>query len=150
MPMVAGRNHRSPSLPISVFPRLSRRAGKRSPTWTFLSLRRGSSSRAPPTIASLEASFVKRNRARKRHAQAVEHGCTVADLEGLIAKGKRFPVIYADPPWPMETWSPMGRKWSDATNHYATCTIDQIKALPVAALAADDCALLMWTISLRT
>jgi N6-adenosine-specific RNA methylase IME4 len=98
----------------------------------------------------LTRSFIREQeveRARQRHAQAIEHGCTVADLEALIASGRRFPVIYPDSPWPMETWSPMGRKWSDATNHYGTSTIDEIKALPVAKLAADDCALVLWAIS---
>jgi N6-adenosine-specific RNA methylase IME4 len=98
----------------------------------------------------LTRSFIREQeveRARQRHAQAIEHGCTVRDLVALAESGKRFSVIYSDPPWPMETWSAMGRKWSDATNHYGTSTIDEIKAMPVAPLAAEDCTLLMWAIS---
>ena len=30
------------------------------------------------------------------------------------------------------------------TDHYETMSLDEIKALPIAALAADDCALFMW------
>ena len=33
---------------------------------------------------------------------------------------------------------------SRADHHYRLDTLDQIKALPVASLAADDCALLLW------
>ena len=39
-------------------------------------------------------------RAKQRHAAIIEHGCMVADLVALSASGKRFGVIYADPPWP--------------------------------------------------
>lgn len=83
-------------------------------------------------------------RAQQRHRAIIEHGCTVSDLAALAESGKRFPVIYADPPWPWETWSPMGRKWSDVTDHYGTSTADEIKALPVARLAPDDAALFLW------
>jgi N6-adenosine-specific RNA methylase IME4 len=83
-------------------------------------------------------------RAQRRHRRVIEHGCTVSDLVALAASGKRFPLILGDPPWPWETWSSMGRKWSDVTDHYDTCTIEEIKALPVAPLAAEDCVLVLW------
>jgi N6-adenosine-specific RNA methylase IME4 len=61
----------------------------------------------------------------------------------LAASGQRFGVIYADPPWPFNTWSPSGEGRS-AVNHYRTDAVDEIVRLPVAALAADDCVLLLW------
>jgi N6-adenosine-specific RNA methylase IME4 len=66
------------------------------------------------------------------------------DLRALIMAGKRFPVIYADPPWTFETWSYAG-KGRSAERHYACMSLDGIKALPVNRLAADDCALFLWT-----
>jgi N6-adenosine-specific RNA methylase IME4 len=86
-------------------------------------------------------------RQQEEHAKRVEHGCTVADLETVIAAGKRFPIIYADPPWPWETWAPSGKIKTGPEHHYNTSALDEIARLPVAALAADDCALLLWTIS---
>lgn len=83
-------------------------------------------------------------RAKERHASIIEHGCTVADLVALADSGKRFSVIYADPPWPWETFGPLGRIRSCADHHYGLSTLDEIKALPVAALAADDAVLLIW------
>jgi N6-adenosine-specific RNA methylase IME4 len=83
-------------------------------------------------------------RAKQRHANIIEHGCTVADLAALAATGKRFGVIYADPPWPWETWGALGKIRSSCDNHYGTSPIEEIAKLPVAQLAADDCALLLW------
>jgi N6-adenosine-specific RNA methylase IME4 len=82
-------------------------------------------------------------RRQQEHAAHIEHGCTVRDLEVLGASGKRFRLIYADPPWHFETWAPSG-KIKSPDNHYITTTTDEIKALPVAPLAADNAVLLMW------
>ena len=83
-------------------------------------------------------------RHQQEHSGRAEQGCTVDDLVTLAASGKRFSVIYADPPWPWRTWSGLGKIGSAPDNHYGTSPIDEIKALPVAPLAADDCVLLIW------
>jgi N6-adenosine-specific RNA methylase IME4 len=84
-------------------------------------------------------------RAKQRHSKQIEHGCRVDDLIALADSGKRFSVIYADPAWPWETWGGLSGKIRSAPdNHYGTSALDEIMKLPVAALAADNCALLMW------
>ncbi|MHA1569827.1 MAG: MT-A70 family methyltransferase [Alphaproteobacteria bacterium] len=57
--------------------------------------------------------------------------------------GRRYGAIYADPPWSFTTYSDKGDGRS-ASNHYATMSIDGIKALPVEAIAAPNCVLFMW------
>lgn len=54
-----------------------------------------------------------------------------------------YPVIYADPPWPFENYSAKG-EGRNPKRHYDTMSIDQLKALPVGHLAADNAALFMW------
>lgn len=54
-----------------------------------------------------------------------------------------FRVVYADPPWSYEVWSAKGTGRS-AEQHYSTMTIEDICALPVADIAAEDCILFMW------
>ena len=71
-------------------------------------------------------------------------GSTVADLR--VVAGQRFNVIYADPPWPFEVYSARGKQRS-AERHYDTMSLEQIKALPIADLAADDCALFLWVVN---
>jgi N6-adenosine-specific RNA methylase IME4 len=111
---------------------------------TFEAKVEGASKRAYDGIAErfIKEEHVKR--AKERHAKVIEHGGTVNDLVALADSGKRFGVIYADPPWPWETWSPDGKIKTAPDHHYGTSTLDQIAKLPVARLAADNCALLMW------
>src|SRR5262245_56606585 len=67
----------------------------------------------------------------------------VTDLEELAATGQRFGAILADPPWRSETYSDKG-KGRSAEQHYSTQSLDNIRAMPVAGIAADDCALFLW------
>src|SRR6185437_3511929 len=56
----------------------------------------------------------------------------------------KYGVIYADPPWHFSTYSPVGMgRAADAW--YDCMTLNEIKALPVENMAADDCVLLLWT-----
>jgi N6-adenosine-specific RNA methylase IME4 len=82
---------------------------------------------------------------REGYHARTEQGATVADLDALVSAGKRFGVIYLDPPWRFEVYSGKGNQRS-AERHYDTWPLERIFALPVQALAADDCALLLWTV----
>lgn len=74
-----------------------------------------------------------------------------------------FGCILADPPWRFETFSAKGRdrcpddtlsptakrnlqRQNKPEKHYATMTLDEIKALDVAQVAARDCVLFMWAV----
>ncbi len=58
-----------------------------------------------------------------------------------MTKGKKYNIIYADPPWRYEQRKIPG----GAEQHYPTMTLDEICKLPVAELADKDCALFLWT-----
>lgn len=66
----------------------------------------------------------------------------------------RYEIIYADPPWSyrqpqvnLQDWD-TGKKYSNhVTEHYPTMTIDQLKQMPIAAMASDDSLLFMWATS---
>src|ERR1700761_8346412 len=56
---------------------------------------------------------------------------------------KRFNIILADPPWKYKSDKGL---YGCAGDQYQTMSIDEICKLPVGeALAADTCALLLWT-----
>lgn len=56
-----------------------------------------------------------------------------------------FGMIMADPPWHYEMRSEKGETKSPQS-HYRTMSIDEIKALPVEALAAPNCMLWLWAV----
>ena len=58
--------------------------------------------------------------------------------------GKKYKIIYADPPWQYRVYSQKGQGRS-AENHYHTMNIKDIMALPVDKIADKDCILFLWT-----
>ena len=53
---------------------------------------------------------------------------------------RKYTVLYADPPWRYRN-KPNGRS---PESHYPTMKTEDICALPVQELAAEDCALFLW------
>ena len=68
---------------------------------------------------------------------------------GLIPfPGKRYNIIYADPPWKFrskELQKYNGKRFTSMDKHYPTQHKDWIKDLPVEEIAHDNCALFLWT-----
>lgn len=57
---------------------------------------------------------------------------------------RHYAVIEADPPWTYSVFSEKGNR-KGAVRHYATMSLPDILALPVADLAAPDAHLFLWT-----
>jgi len=59
--------------------------------------------------------------------------------------GKRYQIIYADPPWSYYVWSEDKKVAQGvAKRHYDTMAIEDICALPISQLADKDCKLFLW------
>jgi N6-adenosine-specific RNA methylase IME4 len=56
---------------------------------------------------------------------------------------KKYGIVYADPPWQYKVYSDKG-KGRSAENHYPTMTIEDISALPISEIVADDAVLFLW------
>jgi N6-adenosine-specific RNA methylase IME4 len=57
---------------------------------------------------------------------------------------KKYPVIYADPPWRFMAYSDKGEGRS-AVAHYDCMNMGELRALHVADIAEDNCVLFLWT-----
>jgi N6-adenosine-specific RNA methylase IME4 len=68
--------------------------------------------------------------------------CTVSELDELIAKGRKFGCVYADPPWRHPNTATFGA----AFLQYETMTIQQIAERPIRELVADDAHLHIWVV----
>lgn len=53
----------------------------------------------------------------------------------------KYQIIYADPPW---QYSDKSKHRGGAERHYQTMSIDEIKALPVSSICADNAVLFLW------
>ena len=68
-------------------------------------------------------------------------GESVPSLQKLVEQGRKFPTIYADPPWPYNNEASRAA----AVNHYPTMSIGAICAEPVRDLVEDNAHLHLWT-----
>lgn len=55
--------------------------------------------------------------------------------------GKKYQIIYADPPWSYRVWAGKGRT---AANHYNLMTIEDICKLDIKSITDDNCILFLW------
>jgi N6-adenosine-specific RNA methylase IME4 len=100
----------------------------------------------PDMERSQARALVKEQRlrpAKEAYAARVQVGCRVEDLSELADSGWQARTISADPNWHYKTRSATGRDRSP-DQHYDTASLEPIKALPVARLAAPDTALNLW------
>lgn len=54
-----------------------------------------------------------------------------------------FDIIMADPPWSFDNWSQAGEA-KNAKAQYDCTPLEWIKGLPVSALAAENCVMMLW------
>jgi N6-adenosine-specific RNA methylase IME4 len=99
----------------------------------------------PAKLAKAKVEKQNRLAAERDENYQIEDGCTVDDLDELIASGYGASVIYADPPWSFQVYSGKGKERS-ADRHYDTMSLDDICNLPIGKLAGDDCALFLWAV----
>lgn len=66
-------------------------------------------------------------------------------LDDLIKEGKKFPVIYCDCPWSFVTFSNNNKGMLKSPDrHYKTMGLEDIKALPVSEVLADNAICFFW------
>jgi hypothetical protein len=82
---------------------------------------------------------------RERYRERTYQGGRVEDLVALAASGFRAGVIYVDFAWKFHVYS-WKVKQRSAERRYDTMALDEILAMGpiISALAAPDCALLLW------
>lgn len=86
--------------------------------------------------------LAKREKREAPKAQAaLPDYCTVADLQAFAETGVKCATVYADPAW---QYGNQGTRASTG-DHYVGMSVDEICALPVESLAADDAHLHLWT-----
>src|SRR5262245_22094016 len=54
-----------------------------------------------------------------------------------------YDLVVIDPPWPFQTWSPLGQGKSPS-KHYRTMPLNEIMALPIRKLLKDNAIVYLW------
>lgn len=90
----------------------------------------------------LEASKkIRAEKAEARRAERIEKIVEIARGNADLSTERRYPVIYADPPWQYDYAETENRA---IENHYPTMGIDAICQLKISELATDDAILFLW------
>lgn len=61
--------------------------------------------------------------------------------------GKKYHILYADPPWQFNNKRTGGSMLSGSEAHYSTMTTEEICNLPVQNIIAEDSILFMWWVA---
>jgi N6-adenosine-specific RNA methylase IME4 len=109
----------------------------------YLALARKAKSDPGITFASIRKALAYEAPSAPQHQRSPEslpaNGMTLADLEAMSGRG--YGCITADPPW---QYGNQGTRASQG-NHYGGMSVDDMCALPVSRLAADQSHLHLWT-----
>jgi N6-adenosine-specific RNA methylase IME4 len=87
---------------------------------------------------------VSSDEAIKRVTKKVKRAEKIDELNAknaALPEGKSYNVIYADPPWRYSNVVSEDRRLE---NHYPTMSLEDICAMPVEGIAADDAGLYLW------
>jgi N6-adenosine-specific RNA methylase IME4 len=90
--------------------------------------------KAALAVARAEA---HKEKAERRQSKERELAAKITSLPDA-----KYGVILADPEWDFKCWSEKTN--CSAAYHYATSTLDEIKARDVPSISADDCVLFLW------
>lgn len=94
----------------------------------------------PQGVRAVEARAVA---AKAKHA-TLSGASVESDLDQLAAQLAAFNLIYADPPWDYDRGEQPATHVTDPSRYYATMGLDDIKALPIARIAAKDAVIWLW------
>mgnify|MGYP000718094439 CR=1 FL=1 len=78
--------------------------------------------------------------------RAFEEGLLLQRGSGPALPHHKVKAILADPAWMFVTYEGSGTPHRTEEDHYKVTALDEMKMLPVAGVADEDCALFMWVI----
>jgi len=91
--------------------------------------------------ASINQVYTEIKKQEKRE-ERVQKIVEISQGNEELKTDKKYPVIYADPPWKYEHCYDSA---DEIENHYPTMTIEQMCEMPVPEITTPDCILFMWT-----
>lgn len=90
-----------------------------------------------------KAKEIRATRQEKRRVERIEKIVQISKGNTELPD-KKYPLIYADPPWQYQFSETDNRK---IENHYPTMTLDEICDMDLDKITTDDCILFLWATS---
>jgi N6-adenosine-specific RNA methylase IME4 len=91
------------------------------------------------------AKAIRAEKATQRYAARVARITEISVGNNVLPSERRYPIIYADPPWDYSLYNETTGSARAAAEHYPTMKLSEICALPVADLATQHAVLFLWT-----
>jgi N6-adenosine-specific RNA methylase IME4 len=100
--------------------------------------------RGKPEIVSEVAKAIRAKKAEARRAERMAKIVELTRKDAPLPSDRRYPIVYADPPWQFQVHSGPENEWS-AEQHYPAMPTEKIGALPVSTdIATPAAVLFMW------
>jgi N6-adenosine-specific RNA methylase IME4 len=101
--------------------------------------------RCDPREVKRVAQAIHASERRQRLAKRLDRIAAQSRADaGPLPQDRKYPIILADPAWRYEH-SPYGTHSRSVEEHYPTMALEDICALPVSQLAADNAMLFLWS-----
>jgi N6-adenosine-specific RNA methylase IME4 len=85
---------------------------------------------------------IRARKAETRRQERIQNLVEISKGNAELGTDRKFPIIYADPPWRFENRMSDTRR---IENHYPTMALEEICALEVAELSTPDAVLFIWS-----
>jgi ParB-like chromosome segregation protein Spo0J len=100
-----------------------------------------------PKLILKAAQEINARKAEKRHAERIAKLAAISGNNSPLPTDRKYPVIYADPPWKFYVFNENAGLSGQAADHYPSMTIEEICAQPISDLATDDAVLFLWCVN---
>lgn len=87
---------------------------------------------------------IRKRKTEERREERMERLAETEKGGSPMPSGRTYHVVYCDPPWRYQHAASESRA---IENHYPTTSHEDLRAMPVTELAADDAVLVMWATS---
>jgi N6-adenosine-specific RNA methylase IME4 len=91
------------------------------------------------------AKAIRAEQYAKRRAEWDARTIRLANQAAPLPSARRYPVVYADPPWEFDVYDADSGLVRAAAAHYPTMSIEDICKIGIEDIATPDAALFLWT-----
>jgi hypothetical protein len=90
---------------------------------------------------------IRARQMEERCAERLHKLASIAKNNTALCTAQQYPIILADSPWHLRVHDSVSGAGRTAESHYPSMQTEEICAMPISKLAAEDAVLFLWTTS---